>query len=244
MKGLENKTCIVTGGSNGIGKAICNRLLEEKCNVIILDVRKPDNLNDAQFYMCDLSSEKEIEATVAEINKNIQKVDVLINNAAIFIMKGIEATSEEWKKITQVNIVSVSILTKHLLPLIVNSHNGSIINIASISAIIGQANFAIYNATKAAILGLTKCWAIDLGKYNIRVNNILPGYIDSPSSKKYLVDKGLDEVLINRKLKAQHPLGRLGTPNDIANIVAFVASEEASFITGTDIIVDGGFTIQ
>lgn len=244
MKGLANKTCIVTGGSNGIGKAICNRLLEENCNVIILDIKKPDDIKDFKFYHCDLSSEEEIASTVAEIEKNYKKIDVLINNAAIFIMKGIEATSEEWKKITQVNIVSVSIITKYLLPLLINSHNGSIINIASISAIIGQANFAMYNATKAAILGLTKCWAIDFGKDNIRVNNILPGYIDSPSSKQYLAERELDETLINRKLRAQHPLGRLGAPNDIASAVAFIASEEASFITGTDIIIDGGFTIQ
>lgn len=244
MKGLANKTCIVTGGSNGIGKAICNRLLEENCNVIILDVKRPDEIEKFKFYHCDLSSEEEISSTVAEIERNYKKIDILVNNAAIFIMKGIEATSEEWKRITQVNIVSVSIITKYLLPLLINSHNGSIINIASISAIIGQANFAMYNATKAAILGLTKCWAIDFGKDNIRVNNILPGYIDSPSSKQYLTERNLDETLINRKLRAQHPLGRLGTPNDIANAVAFIASEEASFITGADIIIDGGFTIQ
>lgn len=243
MKGLANKTCVVTGGSNGIGKAICYRLLEEKCNVIILDIKKPEDTDGIKYYQCDLSSEEEIRSVVEEIEKDYNKIDVLINNAAIFIMKGIEATSEEWKKITQMNVISVSIITKYILPLLVHSGNGSIINIASISSIIGQANFAMYNATKAAILGLTKCWAVDFGKDNIRVNNVLPGYIDSPSSKQYLAEKELDEILINRKLKAQHPLGRLGIPSDIANAVAFLASNESLFITGTDIVVDGGFTI-
>lgn len=246
MKGLINKRCIVTGGSNGIGKAICNRLLEEGAYVIILDLQAPNYIQDknACFYQCDLSSEDSIINTVKQINKDYDSIDVLVNNAAIFIMKGIEATEDDWKKSMQVNVIAISIITKYLLPLLINSKRGSIINISSISGIIGQANFAIYNATKAAILGLTKCWCIDFGKYNIRVNNILPGYIESPSSKKYLSEKNLDEDLINRRLISQHPIRRLGKPEDIASAVAFIASEDASFITGTDLIVDGGFTIQ
>ncbi len=244
MKGLLNKTCLVTGGSNGIGKAICDRLIAEGCNVIVLDRQKPDDMDKVIFYSCDLSIEENVKQTVDEIINKFNKIDVLVNNAAIFIMKGIEATVQDWEKTLQMNVISVSNLTKQLLPLIKHSGKGSIINISSISGIIGQANFAIYNASKAAILGLTKCWAVDFGKFNIRVNNILPGYIESPSSKKYLQERGLNESLIDRKLKAQHPLGRQGKPEDIANVVAFIASEDSSFITGADIVVDGGFTIQ
>lgn len=244
MKGLANKTCLVTGGANGIGKAICDRLLEEGCEVIILDIKEPDNIENIKYYRCDLSSEQDILSVIDSLKKEYDKIDVLVNNAAIFIMKGIEATVEEFRTILNLNVVTVSIVTKNLLPLIIKSQKGSIVNISSISGIIGQPDFAIYNATKAAIIGLTRCWTVDLGKYNIRVNNILPGYIKSPSSQKYLKEKELDEDLINRKLKAQHPIGRLGTPSDIAGAVAFIASEDASFITGADIVVDGGFTIQ
>jgi dihydroanticapsin dehydrogenase len=244
MKGLANKTCLITGGSNGIGYSICKRLIEENCNIIVVDIKPPINLGNVRYYKCNLSSENEIKLTVEKIKKEFDKIDVLVNNAAIFIMKSIEATEEDWKNILQINVIAVSNLTKYLLPLIISSKHGSIINISSISGIIGQANFAIYNATKFAINGLTKCWAIDFGKYCIRVNSILPGYIDSDSSHKYLQERELDKSLIDRKLIAQHPIGRLGTSDDVASAVAFIASEESTFITGAEIVVDGGFTIQ
>jgi len=244
MRGLANKVCVVTGGSNGIGKAICTRLIEEKCKVIIIDVKSPNWTPQIKYYKCDLSHEEEIISTIQKITKDYNSIDVLVNNAAIFIMKGIDASEEDWKKMNQINIIGLSLITKHLLPLLINCKKGSIINISSISGIIGQGNFAIYNATKFAVRGLTKCWAIDFGKYQIRVNSILPGYIESESSHSYIEERDLDETMINRKLKAQHPIGRIGTPEDVAGVVAFVASEDASFITGADMVVDGGFTIQ
>ena len=253
MGKLKNKVCIVTGGAQGIGLAIVRRLVNEEATVILMDIQEEKTIKLKEleneypecikYIKCDVSDENDVANAFEKINNWGERIDVLVNNAAIFIMKGLEATSDEINKINAVNILGVNLITKYTIDKM-KKEGGSIVNISSISGLIGQSSFGIYNATKFAVRGLTKCWAIDLGKYNIRVNAVCPGYITSDSSSAYMKENDLPDEIINRRLKAMIPLSRFGLPADIASAVLFLASDDSSYVTGTDMVIDGGFTIQ
>lgn len=245
MKGLNNKVVVLPGGLGDLGFATAIRLVEEGCKVAILDVdgAKEHIAHDAGcfFYRVDISNEAEVSDACKNIKQNIGTIDILINAAACFLFKGVEATAEDWQRITTVNIQGTSLMAKHASEQMKEKGKGCIINFSSVSGFVGQANFATYNATKFAIRGLTKCWAQDLAPFGIRVNSLCPGYIYTSAFVNSCKKLGLDIEEEDKRASAMHLLGRQGRPEEVAAAAAFLASDDASFMTGSDLIVDGGY---
>lgn len=247
MRGLKDRIVIVTGGSGGLGEAMVQRLTEEGCRVAVYDVTEP-NAELVQvcgaalkFYRTDITDEASVQHSAQAVQRDLGNATVLVNDAAIFIFRSIDATTEEWEKILRVNVIGASLVTKHVAPMMIAAGRGSIINLSSISGFVGQDNFATYNTTKFAIRGLTKCWAIDLAKYNIRVNSVCPGYIFTPAFENYCKINALDIQEESTRVGTLHLLGRQGRPAEIAAGVAFLASDDSSFMTGSDLVIDGGY---
>jgi dihydroanticapsin dehydrogenase len=248
MKGLKGRVAIVTGGSTGIGLATVIRLAQEHCKVGIIDLNELDRSEELDglrerihLVKCDITVDEDIENAVREIADKFGPPSLLVNNAVTFILKGIDATVEEMDKICQTNIRGTSRVTHYTLPCLRQNKNSAIVNISSISGFIGQQNFATYTATKFALRGLVKSWAVDLAKENIRVNSVCPacvqtdGFVNSVKKMGMTLDRAL------REYGKTHLLNRIAQPYEIAAAVAFLLSEDASFITGSDLIVDGGY---
>ena len=245
MRGLKDKIVVITGGLGDLGYATAIRMIEEGCRVALFDI-KPDSDNKASaigahFQAVDISNEFAVERACASVEKEMGPAHILINTAACFIFKGVEAGAEEWQQINAVNIGGTSLMAKYAVPQMKKNRGGSIINFSSVSGFIGQSNFATYNATKFAIRGLTKCWAQDLAPFNIRVNTLCPGYIYTKAFVDSCEKLGLNIEEENKRASAMHLLNRQGKPEEVAAAAAFLASEDASFITGSDLIVDGGY---
>jgi len=245
MKGLEHQIAVITGGLGDLGYATAIRMAEEGCRVVLLDV-EPDHGGKASaigasFWQLDISDEAAVADVCNTITKVVGNARILINTAAYFIFKGLDATAEDWHRINAVNIGGTALMTKYIVPQMKENGGGSIINFSSVSGFVGQANFATYNATKFAIRGLTKCWAQDLAPFGIRVNTVCPGYIYTRAFIHSCEKLGLDINEEDRRASSMHLLGRQGKPEEVAAAAAFLASDEASFMTGSDLVVDGGY---
>ena len=245
---LAGKVAVVTGGAQGIGRAIVEKLVREGARVSFLDrdeaagAATARELRDSAvaFTRADITREGEVAAAMEEVGRHHGRLDVLVNNAGINAYFDAAAMTEaEWDSVFAVDLKGAWLCCKHALPMMKRKGGGSIINIASIHASLTMAGMFPYAAAKSGLVGLTRSLALDYAPAQIRVNAVLPGW-----TRTRLVEgwfrRQPDPAEAERKVLAVHPLGRLATPMEVANLVAFVASDEASAITGAALAVDGG----
>lgn len=249
---VNNKVALVTGGGAGIGEAICIRLAEEGATVIVSDIneenakRVANNIGgNAIALQQDVVSESRWKEVVAEIIERFGQLDILVNNAGIAIIGTVESSSlEDWQTTQKVNLDSVFLGTKEAIK-VMKSKSGSIINISSIDGIIGERMVAAYTASKGGVRIFTKSAALHCAAegYDVRVNSVHPGFIGTT-----LVSGALDSMseiegqAFQSRILGTIPVGRMGVPRDIANGVLFLASEESCYMTGSELVIDGGFT--
>ncbi len=243
MKRLENKVAIVTGGAQGIGKATVIKFIDEGASVVIWDVddNKGNQLADelsskgkAVYMKVNVAKFDEVENAVKSIIAQFGRIDVLVNNAGILRDATLaKMTPEQWQQVIDVNLTGVFNCTKCVAPFMIEKQYGRIINATSVVGIYGNFGQTNYVATKSGVIGMTKVWARELGRKGINVNAIAPGFIATE------MVASMPEKIITM-MKEKTPVGRLGTPEDIASGYLFLASEEASFINGTVLSIDGG----
>lgn len=252
---FKGKGVIVTGGASGIGKATAERFLEEGAKVAIIDVsRKSGERALGEFrakghapllLVGDVTKSADVKRMVREAKRRLGKIDVLFNNAGILVEGTVEQVSEkDWDRIMAINVKGVFLMSKEIIPIMLKQKKGVIVNNASCSGLVGDRNAIAYNTSKGAVVLMTKCLALDYALKNIRVNCVCPGEIDTPMFRQEAKARGLPVEEYREQLCEYHPIGRLGRPEEVANAVLFLASEEAGFITGIAFSVDGGYTCQ
>ena len=246
MRGLEGAGVLVSGGSRGIGFAAARRFLDEGSHVFVSGVdgdevdRAVDELRAAGRVAgtaCDVADERQVDRLVEQAEAFLGEIDVLINNAGIASRQPfVEIDAGAWDRILEVNLRGEFLLAQRVARrMIERARGGAIVNMASTNAVQGEAGYAHYNASKGGIAMLTRTMAVELGPHGIRVNALCPGKIRTP-----LQDEAEDPGYTERFVRERIPLGRSGTPEEVAAAYAFLASDDASFITGELLIVDGG----
>jgi NAD(P)-dependent dehydrogenase (short-subunit alcohol dehydrogenase family) len=242
---LDGKTAFVTGGTGGIGSAICERFSREGAQVIAADLAPPAALPDrVEFIAYDVTDEDICRNTFNELAARWDKLDILINAAGIEIEKTIEDTTlEEWNRIFAINVTGMFLTSKYALPLIRKSTAASIINFGSYDGYLADPGLAAYCATKGAVHALTRAMACDHGPEGIRVNAICPGYIDTPMLQSFFGESG-DIESLKKAVRDVHPTRTYGTPENIANLVNWLASDEARYASGQLWVLDGGLSAQ
>ena len=256
MPDFAGQTVLVTGGGSGIGAATCQRFAEQGARVAIFDIdesaatRVANQLStinaECLAIAADVSAEVQVQNAVHQVVDRFSTIDILVNNAAVFILKGIDATVDDWRNITDVNIMGTALVSKHVVPIMRQGTKGAIVNLGSISSFIAQPEFVTYNATKAAIAAMTRCMALDLATHGIRVNAVCPGTVWTPIVEELCRQDGLDRAAADGHPDwgGTHMLNRLADPQEIAEAVLFLASDQASFITAECLMVDGGYSAQ
>lgn len=254
MGALDGRVAFVTGGARGIGRACVERLQAARAAVVFCDLDADvgrevaevlaDGPAPVEFVRCDVTSEEQVAETVAFAIERFGSLDVLVANAGIDAPFDPAAMTEsEWEAFLAIDLKSVWLCAKHALPQMRSQRRGSIVNIASIHAFVTSKGKFPYAAAKSAVIGLTRSIALDEAKHGIRVNAVCPGYTRTRMLMSG-IESAEDPAAAEREMLAIHPLGRIAEPIEIANVVAFLASDEASFVTGASILVDGGLSAR
>lgn len=243
----KDKVAIITGASTGIGKATQTLLEANSCRVYNLDIAETGA--SPYFIRCDVRDRHAIKAAVDEVFTREQRIDFLFANAGVHLFASMEETSdEEFDFVTATNITGAFYSVKSVLPYMKAQRKGSIVLMGSDQSWVGKAQSSVYGLTKGAIAQLTKSTAIDYAPHGIRVNCICPGTIDTPllhkAVKRYSTLNAANEADVLRSLNSIQPLGRIGRPEEIAAVVAFLLSDENSFMTGSIVSADGGYVCQ
>jgi NAD(P)-dependent dehydrogenase (short-subunit alcohol dehydrogenase family) len=251
---LQNKVAVVTGGGQGIGRAIVEKFHIEGARVALLDIDEVRGMevattlgeSDASvlFLRCDITREADVEQAIAATGERFGGLDVLVNNAGVnTYFDATTMTESEWESVFAVDLKGSWLCAKHAIPMMRLRGGGSIVNIASLHAFMTTYGMFPYAAAKSGLVGLTRSMALDFGPEGIRVNAICPGW-----TRTQLVDEWLqfqpEGPAAEQRVLDQHPLRRMATPAEIANFVSFVASDEASFITGAALVIDGGLSAR
>jgi NAD(P)-dependent dehydrogenase (short-subunit alcohol dehydrogenase family) len=243
---FKDQIALVTGAESGIGKKIVQKLHKEGCKVIATNFSKKNLVNkkNLEYYNLDVTVEDEWRALQKYLEKKYKTINILINSAGIRISGSLETTSlQSWNHTINTNTTSIFLGCKYILPLLKKAKGSSIVNLASVSGIRGVKNMLAYAASKSAIVTLTSSLALDLSKFKIRVNAVAPGAINTQMVSS--LKKEINSVSkYNARMKEAHPIGRIGKPEEVANVVCFLASNDASFMTGVIVPVDGGRSIR
>jgi NAD(P)-dependent dehydrogenase (short-subunit alcohol dehydrogenase family) len=250
-KRLVGTFAVVTGAGHGIGRASAHRMGHEGATVAVVDLREAEAqetvtmLNgdgiDAFAWRCDISKADEVEHTIAEIVARFGRIDILHNNAGVVIAGRVhEVPIEDWDRVFSVNIRGMFLVTRSVLPIMQRQGRGSIVNTASISGIVGEPHLAAYNSSKGAVINFTRHVAVDYARDGIRCNCVCPGWIDTGFNDPIFVADNLDAEGVRVLVEQDVPMNRQGTAEEVAPAVAFLASDDAAYITGHPLVVDGG----
>jgi len=242
---LAGKTAFVTGGSGGIGSAICTRFAREGARVVAADLSPAaETAQGVDFVDYDVTDEQACRQTFDTLGERWNSLDILVNAAGIEIEKTIEQTSlEEWNRIFAINVTGTFLTCKFALPLLRRSAGASVVNFGSYDGFIADPGLAAYCATKGAVHALTRAMACDHGPEGIRVNAVCPGYVNTPMLQSFFGDSG-DIESLKQAVRDVHPVRSYGEPEDIANLVNWLASDEARYASGQLWIIDGGLSAQ
>ncbi len=256
MKRLDGKTCIVTGGAKGIGKATCLRLAKEGAKVAITDIddKGGQSLREeigkkggtAEYWHLDVTDEDAVGRVFGDVADRFGGVDVVVNNAGI---AGVDkptdkVTAAEWRKVMDVNVNGVFYCTKAAIPHMRKNGGGSIVNLSSIYGIVGAPDVPPYHASKGAVREMSKTDAMLYAKEGIRVNSVHPGFIWTPLVEAMAEASETGPKAFRAHLDDLHPVGHVGEPEDIAAGIAYLASDDAKFVTGSELVIDGGYTAR
>lgn len=255
MDRVAGKVAIVTGAAQGLGHAIAAMLAREGARVVITDLQEDLGASvaeqitadggDASFLAQDVTREQEWERVLGEVRDSHGGLHILVNNAGISIQKNVvDTTFDEWRRLQSINLDGVFLGLKYGIPVIAESGGGSVINLSSIEGIVGHAEMAAYNASKGAVRLLSKSAALYCGqaRNGVRVNTVHPAFTVGPLTQEYF-DAQPDPQAARAELESAHPIG-LGSADDVAYGALYLASDEAKWVTGTELVIDGGYTAQ
>ena len=245
---FTGKVALVTGGASGIGLASVRRLVAEGARVAVCDINAEAGAalvqslppGSVQFTACDVTDDAQVKRFVAGAVAAFDRLDVVVNNAGMLVSAPLTETAvETWDKVYAVNVKGAFLVCRHAIPALKTSGGGSIINMASLAGLRGMPGLTLYASTKAALIGLSKTLALELAPDRIRVNALCPGWIDTPFNQPVVDMLGGPEA-VARAVAAGIPLGRMGSADEVAAMVAWLASEEAAFVTGQHMSINGG----
>jgi len=251
---LKGKAAVVTGGAMGIGKAIAKRFTQEGCKVVILDIEEEKGIGTQReierdggsclFIKTDVSVADEVKVVAQKAISFCESIDILVNNAGIWQPgKVTDLTEEVRDRVLNTNLKGIFLVSREIIPQMQKKGNGSVINIASVAGLVGAREAAAYNASKGGVINLTRNMALDFAPYNIRVNCIYPGLVDTAQGDTVVAHYAPEKDPREAKTTWQ-PLHRRGLPEDVANLALYLASDDSAFMTGSVLVIDGGLTAE